>query len=87
MTSLSDNNQVDIIETFNSTSGYFDDLVNFDKPYSEGMIKQIFPPKLQFNKANTSGTDAHFLNLHLSISNGFVSSKIMINAMILKLIL
>ena len=33
-------------------------------------------PKLQLNKANTSGTEAPFLDLHLSISNGFVSSKI-----------
>ena len=27
------------------------------------------------NKANTSDTEAPFLDLHLSISNGFVSSK------------
>ena len=30
----------------------------------------------QVNKANTSDTEAPFLDLHLSISNGFVSSKI-----------
>ena len=30
---------------------------------------------MQLNKANTSDTDAPFLDLHLSISNGFVSSK------------
>ena len=40
------------------------------------MVKQIYPPELQLNKANTSVTEAPFLNLHLSISNGFVSSKI-----------
>ena len=40
------------------------------------MVKQIYPSELQLNKANTSDTEAHFLNLHLSISNGFVSSKI-----------
>ena len=28
------------------------------------------------NKANTSDTETTFLNLHLSVSNGFVSSKI-----------
>ena len=33
-------------------------------------------PELQLNKANTSDTEAPFLDLHLSISNGFVSSKI-----------
>ena len=36
----------------------------------------IYPPELQLNKANTSDTEAPFLDLHLSISNGFVSSKI-----------
>ena len=40
------------------------------------MVNQIYPPKLQLNKANTSDTEAPFLDLHLSISNGFVSSKI-----------
>ena len=32
--------------------------------------------ELQLNKANTSDTEAPFLDLHLSVSNGFVSSKI-----------
>ena len=39
------------------------------------MVNQIHPPELQLNKANTSDTDVPFLDLHLSISNGFVSSK------------
>ena len=33
--SLSDNNQTDIIEAFNSTSRYLDDLLNIDNPYFE----------------------------------------------------
>ena len=44
--------------------------------YFEGMVNQIYPPELQLNKANTLDTEAPFLDLHLSISNGFVSSKI-----------
>ena len=40
------------------------------------MVNQIYSPELQLNKANTSDTEAPLLNLHLSISNGFVSSKI-----------
>ena len=40
------------------------------------MVNQIYPSELQLNKANNSDTDAPFLDLHLSISNGFVSSKI-----------
>ena len=33
MLSLSDNNQADIIEAFNSTSRYLDDLLNIDNPF------------------------------------------------------
>ena len=76
MTSLSDVKQTEILEAFKSTSTYLDDLLNIDNPYFEGMVNRIYPPELQLNKANTSDTEAPFLDLHLSISNGFVSSKI-----------
>ena len=36
----------------------------------------LYPPELQLNKGNISDTEAPFLDLHLSISNGFVSSTI-----------
>ena len=65
-----------LFKAFNSTSRYLDDLLNIDNPHFEEMVNQIYPPKLQLNKANTADTDAPFLDLHLSISNGFVSSKI-----------
>ena len=45
---------------------------NIDNPYFTGM----YPPELQLNKANTSDTEVPFLDLHLSIFYGFVSSKI-----------
>ena len=73
---LSDVKQAEIIEAFKSTSRYLDDLSNIDNLYFEGMVNRIYPPELQLNKANTSDTEAPFLDLHLSISNGFVSSKI-----------
>ena len=40
------------------------------------MVNQIYPHELQLNKAKTSDSEAPFLDLHLSISNDFVSSKI-----------
>ena len=39
-------------------------------------LGQIYPTELQLNKANSSDTEAPFLNLNLSITNGIVSSKI-----------
>ena len=76
MKNLSSDNQADVIKAFNLTSRYLDDLLNIDNPYFEGMVNQIYPSELQLNKAYTSDTEAPFLDLHLSISNGFVSSKI-----------
>ena len=76
MLSLSDINQSDVVEAFNSTSRYLDDLLNIDNPYFEQMVGQIYPTELQLNKANSSDTKAPFLDLNLSITNGIVSSKI-----------
>ena len=76
MLSLSDINQTDIIEAFNSTSRYLDDLLNIDNPYFEQRVGQIYPTELQLNKANSSDTEAPFLDLNISITNGIVSSKI-----------
>ena len=63
----------DIIEAFNSTYRYLDDLLNIDNPYFEGMVNQIYPPELQWNKANTSDNEAPFF---IWTYIGFVSSKI-----------
>ena len=40
------------------------------------MVSQMYPSELQFNKVNTSETEATFLDLHLSISYDIVSTKI-----------
>ena len=45
-------------------------------PYFEGMVNQIYPPELQLKKLILQIPRPPFLDLHLSISNGFVSSKI-----------
>ena len=65
-----------LIEALNSTSRYLDDLLNIDNPYFEQMVGQIYPTELQSNKAKSSDTEAPFLDLNLSITNGIVSSKI-----------
>ena len=40
------------------------------------MVSQTYPSKLQLNRVNTSDTEAAFLDLHLSISNDTVSTRI-----------
>ena len=88
MDSLNQDNQADVIEAFNSTSRYPDDLLNIGNPYFEGMVKQIYPSELQLNKTDNADTETPFLDLHLSIANGFAFFlKFMINAMTLIIIL
>ena len=40
------------------------------------MVSQLYSAKLQLDKVNSSDTEAPFLDLDLSISNGIVSSII-----------
>ena len=70
--SLSEDNQSGVIEAFNSTSRYLDDLLNIDNNFFDSMVNRIYPSELQLNKANVSDAEAAFFDLHLSISDGFV---------------
>ena len=76
MLSLSEDSQSDVIEAFNSTSWYLDDLLNIDYNFFDSMVNRFYTSELQLNKANVSDTEASFLVLHLSISDGFVQTKI-----------
>ena len=60
MLSLSDNNQADFIDAFNSTLRYLDDLLNNDNPYFDQMVGQIHPTVLQLNKVNSFDTEAPY---------------------------
>ena len=76
MMSVSDDKQADVIDAFNATSRYLDNILNINKVYFDNMVGQMYPSELQLNKANTSDTEAAFIDLHLSISNDIVSTKI-----------
>ena len=86
MDSLNHDNQADVIEAFISTSRYLDDLFHIENPYFEGMVNQIYPPELQFNKANISDTEAPFLDYIFLLQMDLFLLKIMISAMTLILI-
>ena len=77
--SLPDDKQADIIDAFNTTSIYLDDILNIDNVYVYTMISQIYPSELQLNKANTFDTESAFLDLHLSILMLLFLPKSMIN--------
>ena len=43
MMSFSDDKQADIIDAFNTTSRYLDDVLNIDNVYFDTMASQIYP--------------------------------------------
>ena len=75
MMSLSDDKQADIIDAFNTTSKYLDDILNINNVYFDNIVSQIYPSELKLNKTNTSDTVAAFLDLHLSVCNDIVPTK------------
>ena len=87
MKSLSRENQADIIEAFNSTSRYLDDLLNIENIYFDQMVDRIYPTELQLNRANSSDTEAPFfwiwIYVYLMVQ---FPPKFMINGTILILI-
>ena len=76
MGSLGRGGRADVVGAFDSTSGCLGDFLGIDGPCFEGMVNQIYPSELQLNKASVSDAEAPFLDLHLSVANGFVSSGV-----------
>ena len=64
MLSLSDDNQSEVIEAFDSTSRYLDDLLNIDNidnididnNFFDSMVNHFYPSELQLSTANISDT-------------------------------
>ena len=44
---LSEDNQSGVIEAFNSTSRYLDDLLNIDNNFFDSIVNRIYPSELQ----------------------------------------
>ena len=60
MMSLSDDRQADVIDAFNTTSRYLDDILNINNVYFDNMVSQICPSCLQLGGADTSDAEAAF---------------------------
>ena len=52
MMSLSEEKQADVIDAFNTTFRYLDDILNINNVYFDNMVSQIYHLELQLKKAN-----------------------------------
>ena len=83
MLSLSEDNQSDVIEAFNSTSRYLDDKLNIDNNFFDSMVNRIYPSELQLNKTHVSDIKASFWIYIYQYRMVLSRLKFMINEMIL----
>ena len=63
MSDLQKSKRFDLIDMFNDTSRYLDDIFTIDNPEFEKHFSDIYPAELQLNKANTSHKETSFLDL------------------------
>ena len=85
MLSLSEDNQSGVIEAFNSTSRYLDDVLNIDNNFFDSLVNHIYPSELQSQSIRYRGL-IFWIYIYLY---RMVLSRLnfMINEMILILIL
>ena len=68
MSELHKSKRHDIIDMFNDTSRYLDDIFTIDNPEYEKYIPNIYPAvQLQLNKANTSDEETSFLDSNIKV--------------------
>ena len=67
MSNLHKSKQYNLIDMFNDTSRYLDDICTIDNPEFEKHIPNIYPMELQLNKANTSDKETSFLDLNIKV--------------------
>ena len=67
MSNLQKSKRFDLINKFNDTSRYLDDIFAIDNPEFAEHIPDIYPRKLLLNKANTSDEETSFLDLNIKV--------------------
>ena len=76
MPSLQKFKQFVLIDKFNNTSRYLDNILTIDNPEFAEHILDIYPRKLQLNKANTSDKETSFLDLNIKVIGSNIHTKV-----------
>ena len=76
MSNLHKSKQYDLIDMFNDTSRYLDDIFTIDNPEFEKHIPDIYPTELQLNKAITSDKEIFFLDLDIKVVGSDVHTSV-----------
>ena len=67
MSNLQKSKRSDLINKFNDTSRYLDDIFTIDNPVFAEHIPDLYPRELRLNKANTSDKETSFLDVNIKV--------------------
>ena len=76
MSNLHKSKQYDLIDMFNDTSRYLDDIFTIDNPEFEKHIPDIYPTELQLNKAITTEKETSFLDFDIKVVGSDVHTSV-----------
>ena len=76
MSNLHKCKQCDLLDMFNDTSPYLDDIFTIENPEFEKHIPDLYPTELRLNKANTSDKDTSFLYLNIKVIGSNVHTSV-----------
>ena len=83
MSNLQKSKRFDLIDKFNDTSRYIDDIFTIDNPAFAEHIPDIYLRELQLDKANTSDKKTSFLDLNIKVMVIIFTPAFTTNAMTL----
>ena len=76
MSDLQKSKRFDLIDMFNDTSRYLDDIFTIDYPEFEKHIPDIYPAELQLIKANTSDKETSFFDLNIKVIGSDIHTSV-----------
>ena len=71
-----DNTEHDLLNKFNNTYRYLDDILALNNPDFGNFVKDIYPDELKLVKSNTDNQHTPFLDLDITLDNGALITKI-----------
>ena len=76
VSNLQKSKRFDLIDKFNDTSRYLDDIFTIDNPAFAEHISDIYPRELQLNKVNTSEKETSFLDLNITVIGNNIHTSV-----------
>ena len=76
MSNLQKFKQFDLIDKFDDTSRYLDDIFTIYNPVFAEHIPDTYPRELQLNKGNTNDKETSFLDLHIKVIGNNIHTSV-----------